>query len=70
MSARDSGTQLVQAMKELSVEWDQTRSYWHDVKSLEFEEKFLAELPHHIQRAADAMEEIEAVLRKVRNDCE
>jgi len=70
MSARDSATQLVQAMKELSVEWDQARSYWHDAKSLEFEGKFLAELPHHIQRAADAMEEIEAVLRKVRNDCE
>ena len=70
MSTRDSATQLVQAMKELSVEWDQTRAYWHDVKSLEFEEKFLAELPHHIKRAADAMEEIDAVLRKVRNDCE
>ena len=65
-----SAPQLLQAMKELSVEWDRTRSFWRDMKSLEFEKKYLAELPHHIRRAADAMEEIEAVLGKVRTDCE
>ncbi|MEI6279439.1 MAG: hypothetical protein WCQ16_08670 [Verrucomicrobiae bacterium] len=65
-----SATQLAQAMKELSLEWEQTRAYWHDMKSREFEEKFLVELPRHIRRAVDAMEEIEAVLGKVRTDCE
>ncbi|MFA7233957.1 MAG: hypothetical protein WC076_07585 [Terrimicrobiaceae bacterium] len=70
MSAAASGALLLQAMKELSLEWDQTRSYWRDGKSLEFEEKYLAELPLHIRRAAEAMEEIETVLRKVRADCE
>ena len=65
-----SAPQLLQAMKELSVEWDRTRSFWRDMKSLEFEKKYLAELPHHIRRAADAMEEIETVMRKVRADCE
>lgn len=65
-----SAPQLLQAMKELSVEWDRTRSFWRDMKSLDFEKKYLAELPHHIRRAADAMEEIETVMRKVRADCE
>jgi len=65
-----SATQLAQALKELSLEWEQTREYWRDAKSREFEGKFLSELPQHIRRAVDAMEEIETVLRKVRSDCE
>ena len=65
-----SAPQLLQAMKELSMEWDRTRSFWRDAKSLDFEEKYLAELPQHVRRAADAMEEIETVMRKVRADCE
>ena len=70
MSAAAGGAVLVQAMKELSAEWDRARSYWRDAKSLDFEKKYLAELPAHIRRASEAMEEIETVLRKVRNDCE
>lgn len=70
MSARASAVQLAQAMKELFLEWERTKSYWHDAKSREFEEKFLEELPVHIDRTVEAMEEIETVLRKVRTDCE
>jgi len=70
MSAAAGGTVLIQAMKELSAEWDQARSNWRDSKSRDFEETYLAELPQHIRRAAEAMEEIDAVLRKVRADCE
>jgi hypothetical protein len=70
MSARASAAQLVQAMKELSIEWEQTKSCWHDEKSRAFEEKYLAELPLHIDRTVEAMEEIETILRKVRTDCE
>jgi len=70
MSARTSAAQLIQAMKELSVEWDQTKEHWRDVKSREFEARFLGELPVQINRAVAAIEEIETVMRKVRNDCE
>lgn len=70
MSASGGGAALNQAMKELSAEWDQARSFWRDAKSLEFEEKYLAELPQQIRRAAEAMDEIDSVLRKIRSDCE
>ncbi len=63
-------SQLTQAMKELSLEWDRTRSYWSDAKSREFGEKFLDELPVHIDRTVAAMEDIETMLRKIRADCE
>ena len=70
MSIRVSASNLVQAVKELSVEWQETKSYWRDVKSREFEQKFLDDLPHHLARATTVIEELDALLRKVKSDCE
>jgi len=70
MSARVSASNLVQAVKELSFDWQQTREHWRDVKSLEFERQYLEALPQHITRATAVMQEIDALLRKVRADCE
>jgi murein tripeptide amidase MpaA len=70
MSTRASGANLVQAVKELTAQWRQTQAHWHDAKSNEFEYKYLAELPNHVARAMGVIEEIDVVLRKVRNDCE
>ena len=70
MSTRGSAANLVQAMKDLSVEWQQTKASWRDVKSQEFERTYLDVLPSHIARATAVMEEIDALLRKIRSDCE
>ena len=70
MSSRVSAANLVQAMKDLSVDWEQTKSYWRDAKSHEFERTYLEHLPREIARAASVIEEIDALLRKVRSDCE
>jgi len=70
MSAQGSSSNLVQAAKELANEWQQTRSSWHDVKSQEFEKRYLEELPGLVMRAGIMMEEIDGLLRKVRSDCE
>jgi hypothetical protein len=40
------------------------------VKSQEFERNYLEILPHHVARAMTVIEEIDVLLRKVRNDCE
>jgi hypothetical protein len=70
MSVRVSGANLAQAVKELSLEWERTKSSWRDVKSQEFERNYLEILPHHVARAMTVIEEIDVLLRKVRNDCE
>ena len=70
MSAIGGASGLVQAVKELTVHWDVAKARWRDVKSREFEERFIEDLPQHIFRAARAVEEIDAVLRKIRSDCE
>lgn len=70
MSTRVSASNLANAVRDLSVEWQQTKNYWRDVKSKEFEAKYLEQLPNQVSQAKTAMEEIDAFLRKVRNDCE
>jgi hypothetical protein len=61
---------LTQSAKQLSAEWQRTKDSWFDVKSREFEEAYLEELPHAIARAATVIEEIDTLLRKVRRECE
>lgn len=70
MSTRVSASNLMQAVKELSIQWQQTRTHWHDVKGQEFERRYLVELPNQAARAVSVIEEIDAILRKVRSDCE
>lgn len=70
MNVRVSASNLTQAAKELSAEWQRTKESWHDVKSREFEETYLAELPLAMQRAVTVIEEIDALLRKVKAECE
>ena len=70
MSTRSSAANLAQAMKDLSLAWQETRSQWRDTKAIEFDDQYLEVLPQHVARASSAMEEIEALLKKVRSACE
>ncbi|HSJ01589.1 MAG: hypothetical protein ACAI34_18580 [Verrucomicrobium sp.] len=70
MSSRVSASNLSQALRELVVEWQQTKSYWRDVKSMEFERNYLEKLPGMVTQSRNVMEELDNLLRKVRNDCE
>lgn len=70
MSVKASASNLVQAVKELMFEWDQTKALWNDVKSREFEHKFLEDLPGNAVRTTAVMEELDGLLKKVRSDCE
>lgn len=70
MSARACAANLVQAMKELSIEWDRTKAHWRDVKAHEFEETYLETLPSQVTKALSVVEEIDTLLSKIRSDCE
>ena len=61
---------LLQAIKDLSQKWEYTKGFWRDVKSGEFELKYLDRLPNLTSRTSTAMEEIAVLLRKVHLDCE
>ena len=70
MSTQGSASNLAQAARTLNLEWEKTKAHWRDLKSLEFEDQYLAELPGQVAAAINAMEEMEQLLKKVRGDCE
>jgi len=65
-----SKNQLMALTKELRTEWEQTRQYWNDAKSLEFEKRFLEELMAGVNLAVTNIDALERVINQVRNDCE
>lgn len=70
MSTQGSATNLAQAARIINLEWEKTKTYWHDVKSQEFEQKYLMDLPGQVSAALKAMEDMDLLLKKVRSDCE
>ena len=69
MSSESNAT-LLQAIKDLSRSWEQTKASWRDVKTDEFEHSYLERLPSLTARTSTAMDEISVLIRKVRHDCE
>lgn len=70
MSTKGSAINLIQAAKDLSLDWEQTKTFWQDAKSREFEKEYLSEIPNLVTRTVTAMKELDELLRKVRSDCE
>ena len=70
MSLSGSRGSLTKLTKDLVVKWAETKEKWRDVKSLEFEEKYLADLPDTVNSTGTIIEELDKILRKIQNDCE
>jgi hypothetical protein len=65
-----SKNRLMGLTKELRAEWDETRQYWNDAKSLEFEQRFLNDLLAGVNMAIANIDTLERVINKIRADCE
>ncbi len=70
MSAFGSKSKLLAAAKELSLKWQDTRTYWRDEKAAEFERQYLSELFINVDKAVAVMEKLDELLAKIRKDCE
>ena len=70
MSLSGSKNRLVAITKELSNRWDETKNYWRDAKSQEFEQRYMIELFANVDKTITVMEKLNELLIKVRNDCE
>jgi hypothetical protein len=70
MSTQGSAANLAQAARTINLEWEKTKTHWRDVKSQEFEQNYLADLPGQVSSALKAMEDMDLLLKKVRSDCE
>ena len=65
-----SQNRLAGLTNDLRTEWEQTKHYWNDAKSQEFEQRFLSELIPAVNQTISTIESLELVLTKLRNDCE
>jgi hypothetical protein len=63
-------SRLAAVTKELSLQWGETKNYWRDAKSLEFEHRYIQELLIRVDKAVAVIEKMDALLNKVRKDCE
>jgi len=70
MSLSGSKNRLVAITKELSNRWDETKNYWRDAKSQEFEQRYMLELFANVDKTITVMDKLNELLIKVRNDCE
>jgi hypothetical protein len=70
MSTRVSSAALEDAVKEILAEWSHVKSSWRDAKAMEFEKTYIEKIPEVIAPARTVIEDIDVLLRKVRNDCE
>ena len=61
---------LIGLTRELLLRWEETKNFWRDAKSEEFERKYIVELSAHVNRSVLVLEQLEELLKKVRSDCE
>ncbi len=64
------GSRLEALTRELRLQWQQTREYWSDQKSREFEQKYLQELFTSVDRTVTVIEQLDKILSKIKRDCE
>ncbi len=70
MSLRASGARLVAITRDLVTQWEQTKASWKDAKSMEFEKKYMEDLVASVDRAATVIQQLDAIITKIRTDCE
>ena len=70
MNLSGNKSRLSSLTKELAVQWEQTRNYWKDSKSTEFEHKYIEELLVGVDKAVMVIEKLDELLRRVKKDCE
>ena len=70
MSSSGSGARLTALTKQLQGQWQQTRQAWTDAKADEFEQRFMRELETVANLTCAGIDNLEQVLRNLRNDCE
>ena len=70
MGVYEGRGQLGKLMKQLMGQWMETKGYWDDAVSREFEEQHLQPIEQDLKSALAAMDHMAVVLQQVRRDCE
>lgn len=61
---------LTKTVRELLAHWERVEPLWRDIRSAQFQERYIEPLPDITRNAEVLMEELGRLLNKIRNDCE
>lgn len=70
MSVNTGRGQLAALTKQLDSQWQQTKEYWRDAKSQEFDKKYMSELSSIMNCVVSHTEDLGKIIGKIRSDCE
>ena len=70
MNLTGNKAQISGSTKELILRWSETKNYWHDPKSKEFEERYMLELMARVDKVTTLIDKLEEVLQKAHKDCD
>ena len=70
MSLAGNRSRLAAITRELSLQWQETKNYWKDAKSQEFESRYMVELQARVDKTVTVIEKLDELLTRVRKDCE
>jgi len=65
-----SGLIMTKLTRDVLKGWKETREYWRDAKSEEFDQKYMEELAASVDAAATVMDQVDKLITKIRKDCE
>ncbi len=58
------------ATRDLLIAWERALEQWRDQKSVQFGQNFISPLPDLAVQSRQSMEQMESLLKKIKNDCE
>jgi hypothetical protein len=61
---------LRKAMNEMQMHWTETKSQWNDGNASAFASRFMTEWEGDAKKALSAMDQMSAILSKIKQDCE
>lgn len=69
MRLNTAKSRLASVSKELSHQWENCKIVWRDQKAVEFEQRYMTPMFDSVENALAAIEKLDKVISKVRNDC-
>jgi hypothetical protein len=70
MNLSGNKSRLTGLTKEIFLRWGETKTHWSDARGEEFDHRFMQELFPQVNKATNAIEKLEELLKTIRKECE
>jgi hypothetical protein len=70
VSAASSKARLGGLLRQLLIAWEQTQTTWTDQQAREFHQRYLVELIAEVEKSIAALDQLEKVVHRMKDDCE